>query len=269
MRLSSFLQPDNTFMYPSHSWKSWIGKLKTICQTLWSDTNRIFGTFAGLPDDLDCTRTKRSSILMDMGRLREEFENLVQEFHDLNTGQNKSNKYTNIPTLLETNKYPHFKRHFWVDDVPFPVWWDMDNRFLEGTTKRFSSGGAFLQLAAWASLGYPQKSLRFGWLVGWLVDLIGSLFQVSLNPESLGLVWRILCVFNRNCEEFEKVHVGVGNAAPVLLWAYEVGLKSRKQLKQWAGGWWYMQIIGGLILVLDKCLRNVLVGAKSCQDAST
>ena len=69
-------------------------------------------------------------------------------------------------------------------------------------------------------------------------------------------------VFNRNCQEIEKVYVGVGNVAPVLLWAYEVGLKSRKQLKQWAGGWWYMQIIGGLILVLDKCLRNVYLVQK-------
>ena len=155
----------------------------------------------------------------------------------------------------------------WCSELP--VWWDMDNRSLEGTTKRFSSGGAFLQLAAWASLGYPWNLWD---LVGWLV-FIGSLFQVSLNPESLGLnglVWRILCAcFNRNCEEFEKVYVGVGNVAPVLLWAFEVGSKSRKQLKQWAGGWWYMQIIGGLILVLDKCLRNVLVAAKSFQDAST
>ena len=28
-------------------------------------------------------------------------------------------------TLLGTIIYPTRKRHFWVDDFPFPVWWDM------------------------------------------------------------------------------------------------------------------------------------------------
>lgn len=76
--------------------------------------------------------------------------------------------------------------------------------------------------------------------------------------------------FNRNCEEFEKT----------VCWCWQCCTSSLVSLRSWveksqaaqAMGWWvmiYMQIIGGLILVLDKCLRNVLVGAKSFQDAST
>ena len=51
-------------------------------------------------------------------------------------------------TLLATNIYPP-SRHFWVDDSPFPVWWDMDSFPTYFSSRYLNSGqtmGTYLYL---------------------------------------------------------------------------------------------------------------------------